>query len=242
MEIIKQLIKKVFYLFGYQVSQVGEDISIKVSLRMLIADLLLKQGNLFFVQVGAYDGKSNDPIYEIVKKHRLNGILIEPQVAIFEKLKENYSNLANLIFLNAAISDKDGFQVLYKVSSHPESPDWADQLASFNKANILKHRHALPQVEELILEEKVETISPTTLVKNYKIQAIDLLIIDTEGYDYDIIKLFDSTGIKPKIIFFKSIHLGDSYQKCIDFLTTRNYKVSLLGNDSLALLDSSNTV
>ena len=52
----------------------------------------------FFVQIGAYDGISNDPVYPHLKNKRWKGILIEPVPYIFNRLLESYKERFDLAF------------------------------------------------------------------------------------------------------------------------------------------------
>ena len=65
-------------------------------------------GEFFFVQIGAFDGVTADPIYHLVRRYGWRGVLVEPQVEAFERLKQNYSGQPHLQFFNVAIGTKDG--------------------------------------------------------------------------------------------------------------------------------------
>ena len=66
-------------------------------------------------------------------------------------------------------------------------PDYAKGVASFNKNHLLKFK--IP--DESIIEEDVECISMDSLFRNLEIDRLDLLQIDTEGYDAEIIREID---------------------------------------------------
>src|SRR5687768_10686357 len=59
----------------------------------------------FFVQIGSFDGVSNDPINEFVRKYYWQGILVEPMPSFFEQLKLNYANLSGLLLENVGVGD-----------------------------------------------------------------------------------------------------------------------------------------
>ena len=65
------------------------------------------------------------------------------------------------------------------------------------------------------------------LLKKYKIDRINILQIDTEGYDYDIIFSINFKQIRPDIIIFEYLHL--TYYQCfalINLLEENDYKVN----------------
>ena len=66
------------------------------------------------VQVGANDGKTNDPIFTKEFSDKL--ILIEPQVQLHERLRENYSDFKGQIEIHGVvISPNNKEQDLYTI-------------------------------------------------------------------------------------------------------------------------------
>ena len=58
-----------------------------------------KINNLFFLQIGANDGVSDDPINALVRKYNWSGILVEPGSEAFIDLQNNYKDYKDkLIF------------------------------------------------------------------------------------------------------------------------------------------------
>ena len=55
----------------------------------------------------------------------------------------------------------------------------------------------------MLYEVITKCISLSDLIKEQNIKHIDLLQIDTEGYDYQILKSIDFTIVKPTIISFE---------------------------------------
>jgi hypothetical protein len=75
------------------------------------------------------------------------------------------------------------------------------------------------------------------LVKKHGIQDVDILQIDTEGYDYEIVNTIPFNIIKPKIVRYEWKHLNDENRKeSIMLLKRRKYKVLQFGIDNVALL------
>lgn len=116
----------------------------------------LKKEDLFFVQIGANDGKSGDPLYEFIINNNWKGILIEPMPDVFEQLKENFSFASGrLIFENSAISDTGGeFTIYYIDNSGKKFPEWVSQLTSFNKDVLQKEFDLLPGICPAYKREK----------------------------------------------------------------------------------------
>jgi hypothetical protein len=59
----------------------------ELSFEHLLNHLILHHAKaLYFVQIGAFDGISGDPLYPFVKQGFLKGCLVEPQAYAFERL------------------------------------------------------------------------------------------------------------------------------------------------------------
>ncbi len=53
------------------------------------------------------------------------------------------------------------------------------------------------------------------LVARYELLRFDVLVTDTEGYDYHILKQIEFSKYQPKIVIFESKHLSDiESEKC----------------------------
>ena len=73
--------------------------------------------------------------------------------------------------------------------------------------------------------------------KKYNIKKIDFILIDTEGYDFEIIKLIDFNKSKPNIIIFEHKHLSASvedYKYCLSFLKNESYVFRINSGDTMA--------
>lgn len=158
-----------------------------------IFDQMVSRGDIFFIQIGANNGISFDPIYNLVKKYKWSGILIEPGEVAFEELLKNYEGHNNLTFVKAAISDYDGKGKLFCGTTTPHFT-----------LSKLKAEHMFDVVPT---EVEVDMMSPRTIVEKYDVKKLDLLQIDVEGHDFTIIKAFPFDIVKPRIIRFEYINL-----------------------------------
>ncbi len=223
------------------------------SISYVLNDYSRKRGPGFkVIQVGANDGLINDPINKFIKRDKWQGVLLEPQSWVFENyLQKVYRLDKGIVTLNAALGDKDGTTWLYKIAFSNER--WAHGLASFNKSLLeksLKSGYArrkatkegidIPEdPDKQIRREEVKVISPASLLKEYKIDKIDLLQIDTEGFDFEVIKMFEIEKTKPHFISFESLHFSEEDKKaCMEYLGARGYRYRTIGANTLAMLDS----
>ncbi len=232
--IFEKALLKVSHLFGYQLrplpSAAAEPIDI---LGLAIRDLMRRQEDIFFVEIGAHDGRTFDPISPYIRQFQWRGLLIEPQPAVFARLKEHYAGAPGLIFENVAIAETEGTLTLHRFkNASPE--DHASMLAS-------TRRHYLQLNGDKVRGElEAFTVPATTLdhlLDKHGIARVDLLQIDTEGYDFQILRSLNFARVKPSIIHFEHNFLtGPQKNECAQMLGAQGYALASLGVDTLAYL------
>jgi len=204
------------------------------------------------VQVGANDGINNDPIHKFIKRDGWKGVLLEPQGYVFrEYLVPLYRKTEGIIPVNAALEWTDGKKPIYRISA--SNSRWAHGLTTFNRSvleesvrsgyvtrQLQKEGSPVPEnPEDFIVEEMVECISVDTLRKRYNLGKIDWLQIDTEGYDFEIIKMFTQSGTMPEIIVYENIHFSPGQKnECTVWLEKHGYRCTDFGPNTLAALQS----
>jgi len=171
----------------------------------IIECLSVKQ-SITFVQVGANDGVTADPIYFFCKKYKWSGVLVEPVPYIFSQLKESYAGYdENLIFENCAISNSPGETSFYEFNEGSTVPSYK-ALGSLDKNQLLQYCRT-PEHRADIHEWKVNCITLMELLEKYNYKQLDLLVIDAEGYDARILMSLDLNLIKPKVIYYESMNV-----------------------------------
>lgn len=208
-----------------------------------------KIGDFYVIQIGANDGITHDPIHKFIKRDRWKGILLEPQPDVFrESLSKIYKNHPGLHTICAAIGYEDGSQKLYKIGF--STMRWATGLASFSlekiqklfedgivQKNCEKNGLEVPSdPDKQITFEVVKVISPSTLLTTYGISKIDLLQIDAEGFDLEVIRMFDIPKTRPNAIIFENENLNpEDLKDCYELLKKEGYQLGEFGRDTLAL-------
>lgn len=237
---IKSLLKKIFYCFGYKVINTESDNIF--NFETFLHQHLSRHDGLFFVQIGANDGVTDDPIHNFVKKYsgKVSGIAVEPLPDVFEVLRHNYKNYPNVRTLNMAIHNTEKVMQLYRVD--PQKLHRFDALsrgiASFDKDHHLR-TSLVPS--DSIIAEKVNCISFEDLLETNQIKKVDLLLIDTEGYDAEIILNLDFEKVKPSIIRFehglKHGHMtGEAFSSVTRYLNQNGYQLIAESYDATAYL------
>jgi hypothetical protein len=69
---------------------------------------------------------------------------------------------------------------------YPHLPDWYDQLGSFDRNHILKYLGSM--IEPYIACENVPCDTLRNILAAHDVVRVDLFHIDTEGYDYRVLR------------------------------------------------------
>lgn len=192
-----------------------------------------------FIQVGAFDGVSTDPLRKYIQTCGWRGVLIEPQPRPAAQLLELYGENDHLVIVQAAVDEKCGKRTLFTVESD-SVPAWARGMASFQRDNIIKNSYLIPGVETMIKEITVTCITFDDVMQKLASERLDLLQIDAEGADGHILSLFPFARIKPAIVHWESKNLQKHEQEdALDLLGRHGYRFARSGDeDMLAVLES----
>ena len=207
------------------------------------------------LQVGANDGVTNDPIFPFLRSYSSRAFLIEPQPDVFERLRMNYSGITNATPIQVALEHTDGQVRMYRLAPgkepkyrelHPHASN-PSGFTSFDRDHV---RGALlakfpryfedADVDEWIDEFFVEGVTFATLRQRCDIDRIDLLQIDTEGYDYEILRMvFESPErILPRMVNYEVRHLSEYDRRAAVCLLRENgYSYFHHGHDLCAFRD-----
>ena len=198
-------------------------------LTLAVSHHLRTRPDFAFLQVGAFDGMSNDPIHPLVQAFGLRGIIVEPQVPAFEALQKRYADHPQVIFVNAAVADANGSRDFYTADSG------SIQQASFDRAHLLKHR--IPA--ERIVCQHVRCVTITSLLEEHGIDRLDMVQVDAEGYDAEIVRTIDFERVTPRIILFEHAHLtnGDC-DACVGMLASHGYRFMTERRDIIEILEN----
>lgn len=224
----------------------GADAVLPFVFRTLVEHLQAQRpaGGIFFVQIGAFDGVSNDPLHPHIVAHRWRGILVEPQPKPFQALLETYRGHGQLAFVNAAIGEQDGETDFYVVRDGQDLPPWSQKIASLNKENVIKHREGLPEygvrrgiddLEERMEAIRVPVLTLPSLLALRLVERLDILQIDAEGYDARILRQLDFGRYQPALIRYEHMHLEEAEQDaCLHLLRGHGYLVVIGFTETLA--------
>ena len=210
----------------------------------VVTTLFEKKERIVLVQVGANDGSDNffmeDPVRDLIKgNERIHGTLVEPQKIEFDKLKKNYDGYEHRVeFVNVAISSQNEPVKLYKNIHENGTSGHSSLLLRQNETNTTFNEQSYEMVEGV-------TVSKLMSGRN---NEVDILVIDTEGYDMEIIKQFMNEEIYPRVMYFEKpypldnndrlgqVKTGNSaLQSLLDKLKQLSYDVDILDGNVLCV-------
>src|SRR5665213_3125000 len=88
--------------------QKPDEVILDLTLEHLVArHMLAPAPDFFFVQIGAFDGLSQDPLHDLIVRYDWAGILVEPQDRYFQTLRATYANRPRLTLRNVAVGERD---------------------------------------------------------------------------------------------------------------------------------------
>lgn len=203
---------------------------------------LAGRNQVHFVQVGSNDGAQGDPIHRLARRNpRWSGIFIEPVGFLFERLRANYAGEARFVFENVAIAAERGSAPFYYVSERAKAalgdrlPYWYDQLGSFNRNHIVKHLDGL--LEPYIVELELPCLPLQEVLDRNAVSRVDLLHIDTEGYDWQVLRQFDFGRYRPQVVLYEHKHLPKQDRHAArELLRAQGYRLSNDASDTLGVL------
>ncbi|MDQ3046988.1 MAG: FkbM family methyltransferase [Bacteroidota bacterium] len=147
----------------------------------------------FFVEVGCIDGRrfSNTLFFE---EQGWKGICIEAHSDYIERIKTNRPGSE---VVHCAIGEKDEGVVTFYANAR-------GSLSSLDKSTEERWKRDYKQYFSGFEEQKVEKRTLSSVFDQLKIQQIDFISIDIEGYEVEALQGLDLLKHKPTIILIES--------------------------------------
>ena len=239
---VNLFIKKIF---GYKLSGVKKIVKHNDfdSIIKFVIDKFSNNNNKTIFDIGANLGQSIDRFQEIYPTSNIYSF--EPTPELFINLNEKYSNNKKVTIYNFAISNENNTGEFYTYKYHRINSFYAtDKKSKFH----LSRKISAEEKNDEIFQQKIEVTTKKidTLFKEFKLENIDILKIDTQGSEDKILEGCSSllANNKIKIIELELI-LGFAYEKQLSFfdlektLAKYNYKLIAI-KESGNLLSHSN--
>ena len=184
-----------------------------------------------FVQVGANDGVAADHLNPFIRSGKWSGVLVEPGVEAFARLRDNYAGVEGLQFVQAAIWTEAGRRPFYLVEGE-------DVLSSFDLDTIMAHAPKYDDLAGMVRTIEVETETMDGLCDRTGMSRPDVVAVDTEGTDDVVLQSFDIEGRQPALVLFEHCHLDAERSAAVkERLESAGYRVIHDRHDALAIGD-----
>jgi FkbM family methyltransferase len=195
----------------------------------------------FFIEIGSNDGEQHDHLRPFIHSHRWRGVMVEPVPYVFERLCRNYSGFERITLENAVVAERDGVMPFYYLDE-VEAPDrerlpaWYDGIGSLSREAVLSHANRIPDIEDRLAVAEVPSLTFESLCAKHGIHELDLILIDTEGYDDRILSQIDLATRRPQLLIYEHYHLGGAARaECRQRLERVGYESMEEGFDTFCL-------
>lgn len=189
-----------------------------------IIKFLKKQSIKTVIDIGAHKGEFIKSILNISSITSV--IAFEPQKNIFKILQKTFSSNQNVNLNNLAIAEKAGRKIMQinKLSDTSTLNEVDNSSLYFKFKSFLLH-----EKNSIISQQEVLTTTIDLFFQNVKFSEKTLMKIDTEGYEFNVLK-----GSKNKITEIKYILIENQFSKmyknvnfedCHNFLINHNFKL-----------------
>jgi hypothetical protein len=97
-------------------------------------------------------------------------------------------------------------------------------------------RAEIPEIDQLVESEIVECVTLETLFEKHAVSRIDLLLVDTEGYDLEVLRQFDFRRYRPRLIIYEHKNLPPGGREESERLLRQSgYRVVPVGGNNVAV-------
>ncbi len=227
---MKKLLKNIFKKFGFEISRIPDEKEMKNLSFDEIFKKIIKNNKPIIFDIGANKGQSIERFLKVNNNAVIHSF--EPNKDEFDLLKKKYNNNKNIKLNNIALGEKKS-RKYFNITEHSANSSFLE----LNKdTNWIKLRSSQLNVDkENYIKKKIEVDIETldTYCNQNLIEKIDIVKIDTQGYEEQILigckEMIESQKIDALEI---EITFSSVYEKYVCFsdiekyLVPNNYRLS----------------
>ena len=161
---------------------------------------------VFTVQIGAMDGVHFDPLRPVLGREQA-ALLVEPLPHHFASLKLAYRDYRRVQLSNVALNVYDGYCTMYYIPDTTGLPLWTEGLGS-----LARGRNALRRFKDCVTSIQVACVTWESLLSRHRVRAVDVLVVDAEGFDDVIVKHFPFDRFAPRLLMYETCNLSATAQ------------------------------
>ena len=221
---MKKFLQLLVSLFGYNIIKSSNFYKINRTLDQAIKSIIKKKNPIIF-DVGAHEGESIDRFKNLFQNPIIHSF--EPQSKIFEKLMNKKKNDKDLVLNNFALGSKEGNQEIF-VNSNTAASSY---LNIDNKDKFFKSLKTIKKEQT-----RIDTFD--NYFNKIKVNYIDLVKIDVQGYEEKVLKgalesLDKVQLIEIEIVFVNLYEKHSSFYQIESILKKYNFELYSLSSISL---------
>jgi FkbM family methyltransferase len=152
----------------------------------LVWEFFKRKRDGFFVEVGANDPYSGSQTW-LLEKNGWRGVLVEPQAALCEKLRQGRKN--SQVFQVACSSPGREGEATLNLGPHSGVSTLENQIDA--------------QGTQFVGEERVKVTTLDKVLGEANAPAIDFLSMDVEGHEVEVMRGFDFGKYRPSLILIE---------------------------------------
>lgn len=175
--------------------------------------LFNKKRNGFFIEIGAHDGISLSNSLFFEKNRNWEGICIEPNPTVFEKLTKNRKSLN----LNVCIGDSNDTVKFTQIVGYAEMLSGVSSKYDTRHLERIENEVSINGGEIKSIDVQMVCLDAISQINN---RCIDFISIDTEGNELDIVKSIDFKKIHIKVLVIENNYKDKNLAY---FLNNKNY-------------------
>ena len=230
---------------GYTLTKITDSDEIDLTVSQLVHWLFEGVENVTCAQIGANDGVAHDPFRLLRSNPTWRTWLLEPQPAVFKKLKRNVKRESGSVCFPYALSLAPGIKSLFTVNESQVQKETGSARdfsvhASFDFEKLrdeigeILNRPTIP--ENWIARTEVNCVDWDQLFNELIGHIPQLILLDTEGMDAELLRAFPFSTAQPEVIVFEHLWMHRAeYQGIQDMLRGAGYHLMPLAKDSVAI-------
>jgi FkbM family methyltransferase len=180
-----------------------------------------------FLQIGANDGRREDPLAAFIDKYEWCGVFVEAVPALAEELRRNRPGKCFEV-VNKVLDEVDGTTAFYTLEGDG-LPDWAQGLGTLSRDRIAEAAKDLASYRPVVREQLLSSCSMSSLLREVG-DEFDLVAIDVEGLDYKMLQWLAAAHALPKVVHYEHKCLSRE-ERIASFTLLREDSYCLLVND-----------
>jgi FkbM family methyltransferase len=197
----------------------------------------LEAGDEFqFLQIGAHDASGAAEPAELSGRVRRRGVLVEPQPYFANRLRDRFRGDAGIQVLECAVGDAPGDCPFFVVDDPSGTlPEWTTQIASFSRTHVEQFSAQVPEIRSRIREMRVDVVTTKDICDRAGIDRLDLLMVDVEGWDWQVLRSFPFETVPVGLVVFEHGHLCRADRRAaVRRLMALGFRVQLLHANAIA--------